>query len=376
MRAFLRTSASRQRSLVFPIALLMALAGCNQAGGGAQAGAREEVQAVPVEVAEAANRTIAASYTGTASLDALAEAQVVAKTSGVALEVLVEEGQTVQAGQALVRLDPDRARLNLAQIEAQMRKLESNYRRAEQLAAQQLISAGEHDQMRYDLENARAAYNLARLELSYTTVTAPISGVIASRSIKAGNFVQINTPIMRIVDNSRLEATLNVPERELATLKPGQPVWMQVDALPGRSFEGRVDRVAPVVDAGSGTFRVICAFPGDGLLQPGMFGRFRIDYDQRADVLTIPRQALLDDEGEPAVYVTRDAVAVRTPVELGHVDAGFVEIRGGLSAGDRVVVAGKAALRDGSAVRVIGGDAPALAATAAGAGTQSDGSRQ
>src|SRR5690606_35525631 len=74
MRAFLRTSASRQRSLVFPIALLMALAGCNQAGGGAQAGAREEVQAVPVEVAEAANRTIAASYTGTASLDALAEA--------------------------------------------------------------------------------------------------------------------------------------------------------------------------------------------------------------------------------------------------------------------------------------------------------------
>src|SRR5690606_3011156 len=140
--------------------------------------------------------------------------------------------------------------------------------------------------------------------------------------------------------------------------------------------EGRVDRVAPVVDAGSGTFRVICAFQGDGMLQPGMFGRFRIDYDQRADVLTIPRVALLDDEGEPAVYVARDAVAVRTPVELGHVDAGFVEVRSGLAVGDRVVVAGKAALRDGSAVQVIGGDAPAVADARSKAPAQADGNRK
>lgn len=375
MRAYPAGGHPRWPTLLLTASLIV-LAGCGRPEGGARAGSPEEVQAVPVEVAEAANRNVAASYTGTASLEALAEAQVVAKTSGVALQVLVEEGQHVEAGQALVRLDPDRARLNVAQIEAQMRKLENNFNRASDLAAQQLISAGEYDQMRYDLENARAAYNLARLELSYTTVTAPISGVIASRSIKTGNFVQINTPIMRIVDDSRLEATLNVPERELATLKAGQPVRMQVDALPGETFEGRVDRVAPVVDAGSGTFRVICAFQGDGMLQPGMFGRFRIDYDQRADVLTIPRVALLDDEGEPAVYVARDAVAVRTPVELGHVDAGFVEVRSGLAVGDRVVVAGKAALRDGSAVQVIGGDAAAVADARGDAPAQADGNRQ
>ncbi|MGY0633123.1 efflux RND transporter periplasmic adaptor subunit [Luteimonas sp. A478] len=359
------------------IAALTVLAACSRPQGDAQAGNSEQEQAVPVEVVEAAPRTIAASYTGTASLEPLAEAQVVAKTSGVALQVLVEEGQAVKAGQALVRLDPDRARLAVAQIEAQMRKLESNYRRAEQLAAQQLISAGEHDQMRYDLENARASYNLARLELSYTTVTAPISGVIASRSIKTGNFVQINTPIMRIVDNSRLEATLNVPERELATLKAGQPVKMQVDALPGQVFEGRVDRVAPVVDAGSGTFRVISVFEGEQVLQPGMFGRFRIDYDQRADVLTIPRLALLEDEGDPMVYLVRDGLAYRTPVEPGHVDGGFVEVVSGLAVGDRVVIAGKAALRDGSTVQVIGDRAvdpgPAVAEEGA---QQADGKSQ
>ena len=375
MRAYSAGRHLRWSTLLLTVSLL-ALAGCGRPDGAAQADDREEVQAVPVEVAEAANRTVAASYTGTASLEALAEAQVVAKTSGVALQVLVEEGQVVEAGQPLVRLDPDRARLNLAQSEAQMRKLENNFNRAEQLFAQQLISAGEHDQLRHDLASARASYNLARLELSYTTVTAPISGVIASRSIKTGNFVQINSPIMRIVDNTRLEATLNVPERELATLKAGQPVHMRVDALPGRTFEGTVDRVAPVVDAGSGTFRVITAFEGDAMLQPGMFGRFRIDYDQRADVLTVPRLALLDDEGEPAVYVVHDAMAVRAPVELGHVDAGFVEIRSGLAAGDQVVVAGKAALRDGSALQVIGADVPAVAAAPAEAAAQADGSGQ
>lgn len=84
--------------------------------------------------------------------------------------------------------------------------------------------------------------------------------MVASRSIKQGNLVQINTPIFTIVDISRLEATLNVPEREIETLKAGQAVQLTVDALPGEAFDGRIDRVSPVVDSGSGTFRVICAF--------------------------------------------------------------------------------------------------------------------
>lgn len=376
MRSY-RVAATRRRQgltaigMVFLFALL---AGCGKGSG--DAAAKEQADpaatAVPVETAEASRRAIAASYTGTAPLEAQAEAQVVAKTSGVALQVLVEEGDVVRAGQPLVRLDPDRARLNLAQLQAQLSKLESNFNRSDRLASQQLISAGDHEQLKYDLENVRAAYRLAQLELSYTNVVAPISGVVASRSIKTGNFVQINTPILRIIDNSRLEATLNVPERELATLRAGLPVRLQVDALPGREFVGTVDRVAPVVDAGSGTFRVICAFAGDNL-QPGMFGRIRIDYDERADALTIPRLALLDDEGEPSVYVVREGKAVRTPIELGYIDGNFVEVRKGLEPGDAVVTAGKVALRDGGLVQVIG---PRVAAAAADASNDSSGERQ
>lgn len=355
----------------------LAIAGCK---GGADAEAKgkdgdkkeEKAQeAVPVEVVAVANRPVAASYSGTAPLEARGESQVVAKTSGVALQVMAEVGQQVRAGQVLVRLDSDRAALQAAQSAAQVRKLEANYNRSLQLSKQQLVSANDLDQLKFDLENARAVNRLANLEVSYANVVAPISGVIAERSIKPGNFVQLNSPIFRIVDTSRIEATLNVPERELATIKPGLPVQLMVDALPGRPFQGTVDRVAPVVDSGSGTFRVICAFDSAQLLQPGMFGRIRIDYDQRANAMVIPRNALLDDENDPAVYVVRGNKAARVAVKLGYFDGEWVEVRSGLKQGDRVVTAGKVALREGTDVQVIGDPAAKKVAAVAKAGSKS-----
>lgn len=353
------------------LACVIGLSACKGGEGAAEAQAKEAKdkvsEAVPVEVAAASRRAIAASYTGTAPLEARAESQVVAKTSGVALDVMVEEGQQVRAGQVLLRLDSARAEQQAAQTGATLRKLEANYARARQMAEQRLLSANDADQLRYDLESARAANRLANLELSYAKVEAPISGVVASRSIKTGNFVQINSPIIRIVDTSQLEATLNVPERELATLKAGLPVQMQVDAMPGKSFTGRVNRVAPVVDSGSGTFRVICSFEGGGVLQPGMFGRLRIDYDNRADALVVPRAALLDDEGDPAVFVVRGKKVARVPVKLGYLDGAWAEIRDGIKLGDQVVVAGKTALREGTEVLPINAAKPKDVAAAAGA---------
>jgi membrane fusion protein (multidrug efflux system) len=369
----IRPSSGAVRAALLCLALSAAvlLGGCKRGGeGDAQAKEAKGPEAVPVEIAAASRRPVAASYSGTAPLEARAESQVVAKTSGVALSVFAEEGQVVHAGQVLVRLDSARAALQAAQTASQMRKLEANYARSRQLAEQKLMSANDIDQIKFDLENARAANRLANLELSYANVVAPISGVVAQRSIKPGNFVQINTPIFRIVDTSRLEATLNVPERELETLKAGLPVNLQVDALPGKTFKGAVDRVAPVVDSGSGTFRVVCAFQGGGLLQPGMFGRIQIDYDQRANALVVPRIALLDDEGDPAVFAVRAGKAVRVPVKLGYVDGAWAEIRSGIKLGEQVVVAGKTALRDGSVVQVLGDKTTQVATAAPAAKTE------
>ncbi|MES2859639.1 MAG: efflux RND transporter periplasmic adaptor subunit [Pseudomonadota bacterium] len=351
------------------LVVLLALAGCKAGKGDADGkdakdAANKGPESVPVEVAKATRRSIAASYTGTAPLEARGESQVVAKTSGIALRVFVDVGQQVRAGQPLVQMDRDRAILQVAQADAQVRKLEANYRRASQLVEQKMVSVNDVEQLRYDLENARANLRLARLEQSYGTVTAPISGVVAARNIKPGNLVQINTPIFTIVDTSRLEATLNAPEREIETLKAGQAVQLSVDALPGKTFEGSIDRVSPVVDSGSGTFRVICTFAGGGLLQPGMFGRIRIEYDQRANALVIPRSALLEDGSAPAAYTIKAGKATRTALKLGYVDGQWVEVREGLREGEAVVVAGKASLREGSAVQVIGAKAAAVAAQA------------
>lgn len=362
-------SPKLRAAALLALAISLALAGC---GGEAPADAEaaetaeaadkagedgkpeeKKIDAVPVEVAAVAKRPISASYAGTANLEAPHEAQVVAKTSGVLLQLLAEEGDQVKAGQVLARIDPDRPRLEMERARATMRKLENNYRRAQELLASKLVSAEASDQIRYDLEAARAAYELAELELSYTNIIAPIDGVIAQRAVKAGNLIQLNSSLFRIVDDSRLEAVLNVPERDLATMQPGLSVHMSADAMPGKVFEGVIDRVSPVVDAGSGTFRVVTRFKGGEGLRPGMFGRIEVVYDQRADALTVPRAALLEDAGETAVFAVREAKAVRVPIEVGHMSGELVEVRKGLAEGEQVVTAGKITLRDGASVEVL-----------------------
>lgn len=363
----------------------LSLSGCSN-GKGAEGGDKKEkageevkldkdgkpipkIEAVPVEVAKAARHAISASYSGTANLEAPGEAQVVAKTSGVMVQLLAEEGDQVKAGQVLARIDGDRVRLEAQRQLATVHKLENNFRRSQELAARKLVSAEASDQIKYDLESARASYELAKLELSYTNITAPISGVVAQRMVKPGNLIALNAPVFRIVNNSHLEGVLNAPEREMSRLKVGMPLRMVVDAVPGQVFVGKVDRISPVMDSGSGTFRVVCAFDNAPELRPGMFGRIEVVYDQRQDALTVPRIALLEDEGEPAVYIVVGKKAKRVPVELGYTNGEIAEVRKGLKDGDLVVTAGKVAIRDGTEVQVIdasGGASKAVAVEANG----------
>lgn len=375
-------SAPRPALLVVAI-LCLALSACDRRSTDGPAAAGEG--GVPVEVAVARREPIVASYNGTAALEPAREAQVAAKTGGVLLELLTEEGRKVQAGQVLARLDAERARLELARAEANLKRLENNFSRAEDLYARKLISTEAFDQIRTDLSTQRAVYELAKLELSYTEVTAPISGVISERLVKEGNLIQPNQPMFRIDDFDPLLAVLNVPERELAIMRPGLEVRMVVDALPGQVFVGKVARVSPVVEAGTGTFRVTAEFRDPaGRLKSGMFGRLEVIYDTREDALTIPREALAEEDGQTFVYVVergipvdvrpargdggrgrggREAapeapkspttIAKRRNVATGFVHGGRIEIRDGLAEGERVVTVGRAALRDGVAVQVL-----------------------
>ena len=341
------------------LAAMALLAGCGKPPAGSSKTGSTAPAAVTVEVAQASLQPISASYNATASLEAPIEAQVVARTSGVLLELLVEEGDRVTAGQVLARIDPARPRLEVERADALLRKLEAELARSKELFERKLVAADVYEKIRFDVDTQRAVYRMAKLELSYTDITAPISGVVAQRAAKVGNLIQLNSSVFRIVDTASLEATLNVPEREIGTLRVGAPVELRMDALPGQAFVGRIDRISPVVDSGSGTFRVVCAIEPDARLRPGMFGRIGVLFDQRQEVLTVPREALVDGEGEAAVYRIVDGRALRTPVQLGYLSGELAEIRAGLDAGDQVVTTGKVALRDGAVVEIIGAAKPA-----------------
>lgn len=314
----------------------------------------KEAMKVPVEVANATRSAVTAAFQGTANLVAEAEAEVVTKTSGVVLEIRVEEGDHVKAGQVLARLDSDRQRLSVAQSQANLRKLENDFKRQQEMFERKLISQDVFDRSRYDLDTQRAAYDMVKLELSYTEIRAPIDGVVSRRDVKVGNLIQLNQPLFKIDDFDPLEAVINVPEREMRLIQAQQPVQMLVDALPDAVFTGSVARVSPVVDAGTGTFRVVAQFKdASGKLRSGMFGRVRVVYDQRADVLVVPRSALVGDDKDASVYVVEENVAKRRKVRLGYTDGGQVEVVSGINEGEQVVTLGQAALRDGAKVQVI-----------------------
>jgi len=222
------------------------------------------------------------------------------------------------------------------------------------------------DRSRYDLDTQRASHDMSKLELSYTEIRAPIAGVVSRRNVKVGNLIQINQPLFKIDDFDPLEAIINVPEREMRLIQAKQPVQMLVDALPDAVFTGLVARVSPVVDAATGTFRVVAQFKDDsGQLRSGMFGRVRVVYDQRTDVLVVPRSALVGDDKDASVFVVADDVAKRRKVRLGYADGGQVEVIEGISEGEQVVTLGQAALRDGTQVQVINPAAEAAAVAVA-----------
>ena len=326
----------------------------NSSKEAADAAKKAEDAAVPVEIAVATRQPMLASYTGTASLEAERQADVVAKTSGVLLRLMVEEGDVVREGQLLAQLDPDRPKLEVARAEANLRRLENEFRRSQELFSAKLVSSEAHDRIRFELETQKAAYALTKLDLSYTNIVAPIDGMVSERMVKEGNFIQLQSPMFRIDDFDPLLAVLNVPERELSTLRPEQKVLMQVDALAGKTFEGTVARISPVVEAQTGTFRVTSEFRDPtGQLKPGMFGRLSVIFDQRGGVLSIPREAVLEDDEQPAVFVVRDGKAVRQAIGVGARSGGLVEVLSGVDEGEQVVTVGASTLRDGAKVLVL-----------------------
>lgn len=314
----------------------------------------DDSPAIPVETSAASRADIYAMYSGTAPIEAYAEARVIAKVAGEVREILVEEGDEVKSGQVLARLDGDRLRLELMQSEANLRKAQRDYQRNVDLKDRSLISAGDFEKIKYEMDALEATYNLAKLELSYTNIRAPIDGVIAERFVKVGNTIEVNAVTFQVTSLEPLVAYLHVPEREFRRIAPGQTAVIKVDALKGSEFEATIARISPVVDPATGTFKITVEVSDPTRhLKPGMFGRVNIVYDMHAQALQVPRSAIIDESGETSVFVVEDEKAVRKPIKTGYANNGHIEILDGLTGSENIVVVGQAGLRDGSKVSII-----------------------
>ncbi|MCH7835065.1 MAG: efflux RND transporter periplasmic adaptor subunit [Proteobacteria bacterium] len=335
------------------LACVLLLAACQSQDRDSEAD-EEEAPPIPVEISLPTRGDVYAVYSGTAPIEAFAEADVIAKVDGEIRTILAEEGDEVRKGQVLARLDGDRLRLELRESEAKLGKLQRDYERNLDLKGKGLISEGDFEKIKFEMDALQASFNLAKLELDYTQIRAPIGGVIAERYIRLGNTIRVGDPVFRVTSLDPLVVYLHVPEREYRNIDSGQVVTIEVDALQGETIIASVTRVSPIVDPETGTFKITIEIADkERRIKPGMFGRISVVYDKHENALQLPRSALVEDAGQTSVFVVEDDVAIKKVVQTGFSDRGMIEIVAGLVDGENVVTVGQLGLKPDAKVTVV-----------------------
>ncbi|MEM8929740.1 MAG: efflux RND transporter periplasmic adaptor subunit [Acidobacteriota bacterium] len=314
-----------------------------------------EEERVPVEVAALERGPIEAVLRFSTNLEAESSVKVYSQAARLVTDLLVEEGDTVRAGQVLIRLQDEEQRSALARTESQLTKAKREYQRQQNLYAKELISEQVMNDATYEVEQLELAAEDARRELSYTEVRAPIAGTITQRLVNLGDNIQIGAHLFDIVDFDSIVARIFVPEKDMTRLRLSQPARLQSEALDG-SRQGEVIRVAPVVDPRSGTVKVTVGIPRNQGLLPGQYVEVELVVERLEDALLVPKRALLYEDTQVFMYRLADDMTVeRLLVVPALEDADHVVPRpteGGLAVGEQVVIAGQAGLKDGLAVRL------------------------
>lgn len=276
------------------------------------------------------------------------------------------DGQRVKRGQLLVQLDDTLQRAQHQQAVAQANIARTNLQRSRELLAQGFVSQSAVDQNAAALEVAEAQVALAAAQLARMKIIAPFDATAGIKKVDIGDYVKDGADLVNLEDLSALSVDFSLPERYLARIKPGQVVEVALDALPGRTFKGRVEALDAQVDANGRALLVRARVENPGaLLKPGMFARPRVVFAVRDNAIVVPEEALVPQGQRQYVYKLVDGEggqkhAHRVEAKLGLRLPGKVELLDGLVAGDRVVTAGQARLRgEQTPVRVIDLDKPA-----------------
>jgi len=330
------------------LAALVAAAACGNNGAGTTGPAPENT--VPnVEVATAQLRDVPQDNTYAANVQAWAVNNIMPQTGGRIRKINVEVGDYVTKGQVLAEMD----RLQLDQLELQVKNDDIEYARLKDLLAEGGVAQS-------DFETAELNYKLRKTNLENvrenTILRSPIDGFVSARNFDAGDMFSLSAPLFTVQQVTPVKLLVGISESEYTKVKKGDVVHVTVDAIPGREFTGKVDRLYPTMDAATHTFKVeVVVSNTDRVLRPGMYARVTVNFGTRNSVI-VPDQALVKQEGTGTrfIYVLNpDNTVSYVPVTIGRHIGREYEITEGLEAGSQIVVKGQALIRDGVKVNVL-----------------------
>lgn len=322
------------------------------------------------------------------------------EVAGRVRELHFADGARVRKGQLLVQLDDTLQRAELRQAQAQVSIAQSNFKRNQDLVAQNFVAQRVLDESGANLQVAQAQLALAEARLARMAIVAPFDGTVGLRIVNLGDYVKDGADLVNLEDTSSMLVDFRLPERYERKVKPQQVVELALDAFPGRTFKAQVVAIDPLLDANGRSVGVRAVLPntpgvaankavsavGPSPLRPGMFARVTAIFGVNTRALVVPEEAIVPQGGRQfvvkvvppsavpaATNLPADTqwVSLRQEVKLGVRQQGKVEVQEGLAEGQTVVVAGQQRLqRDGTPLRIVelgrapGSAAPAPAASA------------
>jgi membrane fusion protein, multidrug efflux system len=324
---------------------------------------------IPVVVAPARIEHLALEVEALGTARANESVDVTAKVSNLVTAIRFVEGQQVRKGSVLVELDGAQARADLSVAEAALTESTSQLKRSRELYATKVLSDQQIEQIEATYAANQARVASARARLGDTVIRAPFDGRVGLRRVSVGSFVAPGAVITTLDDSSQIKLDFTVPEAAVAAMKPGLTLEATSVAFPGRTFAGKVASVDSRVDPGTRSVLVRAIVPNsEGLLKPGMFMNVRLARGA-ADLLVVPEETLVPEQGDVFVYVVQDGKASKRRIQTGQRRVGSVQVTEGLQSGELVVTEGTQKLRDGASVAVVdSAAAPKRAASADGGG--------
>jgi membrane fusion protein, multidrug efflux system len=314
-------------------------------------GASERVPQVSVRVLQ--SETVEDQLVLTGSVQPWEEVILSSEVRGKIEWKGVEQGDAVSAGQELYRVDTESIRARLMQAEAQYKLALQELDRIERLAKSGAGTAQSLDSAIANRDVADSSLRMLQIEVAKSVVKAPFDGVVDTVLVDQDEFVDIGTPLLRLVQVYKVKIVFGIPERDIAHFKKGDNVRVRMDATPDQTFEGVIHKIATSADMATHTFQVEVAVENpEGLLKPGMIGRGTFVRAVYPDSLMIPLfTAILLDEQRVA-FIEKDGIAELRPIQVGLVQGSSVQVTQGLEPGDHLIVKGQYEVRPGEKVDV------------------------